>query len=215
VIPGASVTSGLASNLIAEGVGLVAGLIVTYVIVDRIVSARQRASYEPLREHVCKAIDEERNALSFWWARRLGLLAEDEAKSDPWTRDFSAKIASLVAPGRGDLGNTLARVLDAKDRRIIGDETAHVARGVSGLLDRWPQFLVSDQDLRVAVVEFEREARALEYLRDIGREMDDRKAKDLAESAIPVKSWLVFERLCTLSRVLHGNAKPAALESGR
>jgi hypothetical protein len=66
-------TNGLESNLVAEMVGLVVSVVVTYLIVDRIVQGRLEAQNRPLLARLRARIDYSVAMMAFSWGVVLGV----------------------------------------------------------------------------------------------------------------------------------------------
>ena len=101
-------TSGLASNLLAEMCGLVASIIVTYLILDRILDRRFKAHNKPLLRRLRDQIDYAVSMMSFSWSMAIGEARHEDA--------IEAAHGSMVHPVRerlapsGDSSELLAQM---------------------------------------------------------------------------------------------------------
>ena len=76
-----SLTDGLPSNLLAEAIGITGGLLVTYLIVEKVVKTRLKRDRKPLRERLIKELGVAVQFLTVAWSIRLYVITNEEIKS--------------------------------------------------------------------------------------------------------------------------------------
>jgi hypothetical protein len=102
---------GIQSNLLAELIGLIASIIATYLIVDKIIDANRRRHHRPLRELLRRVTGQSLAAISHFWAYQMGLVT---------VRDLQAAIEAELADrvsGYTDIIETRLFALDGAAER--------------------------------------------------------------------------------------------------
>jgi hypothetical protein len=139
-----AVTDGLASNLIAEAVGLVAGAFFTYVIVDGLIQRRSHAQTRPLLRRLRDRIDEAVEAMALSWAVVLGMARPEEAIADE-RHDYIPKVTErLGAAADPEQLLDAVRTNDPQGAWRIASLMDESASTVLSLADRVPNVTTSD-----------------------------------------------------------------------
>lgn len=160
-----SLTDGLASNLIAEFIGLVTGLIITYLIIDRVVQRRLRAHNRPLLRRLRERIEHSESMLSFSWAVALGAAGVAElVDADPakLRRDVRQRLDPLKEST--DRLTVQMKGADPAAPLVLAGFTIESASGITILADRFSQAIAADFELQEKIADLENLARNIEVI---------------------------------------------------
>ena len=139
-------TRGLESNLVAEMVGLIVGVAITYLIVDRIVQSRLRSQNRPLLKRLRERIDYAVAMMAYSWGIVLGVAGTDdavEASRGSLIAEISSRLDSHSAESlAGEM-----RVRDPEGPLLLGTFTLENANRVIMLSDRLSHITATDGTL--------------------------------------------------------------------
>ncbi len=157
-------TDGLEPNLVAEFAGLLASVVVTYVIVSRIVQRRLRSQNRPLLVRLRERIDYAVGMMAFSWGVVLGMAnASDavDASRGAITDEVRRRLES--SDGRGLVAEMRSRfsdgpqmlgtfMLENADRVVaFSDRVSHVTAEDIGFEERLADFNEVVEDIAIAV----------------------------------------------------------------
>lgn len=142
-------TRGLEPNIVAELAGLVAGIIVTYFIVDRVVSTRFKAHNAPLLHRLRARIDYAVAMLGYSWAVAIG-----EARGEDAAAASSGKYVRPMEQLLGDRASSTRPLLD-RLRSASGDAplliatlTVENATRITDFAERLASVVATDVELQ-------------------------------------------------------------------
>jgi hypothetical protein len=144
-----SFTDGLASNLVAEFVGLLAGIVVTYFIVDRVVSARLKAHNKPLLRRLRDRIEYAVAMMAYSWSVVLGVARAEDAPVAS-RGSFVSPIEELLCAPSASAQSILAQLRAASSDAplLIATLTVENVTRISSLAERLASIVATDLALQ-------------------------------------------------------------------
>ncbi len=142
-------TNGLESNLVAEMVGLLAGIVLTYLIVDRVVSARLKAHNKPLLRRLRERIEYAVAMMAYSWAVAFGVArAEDGATASRGS--FVSSIEELLCAPAASVQSILDQLRSASSDAplLIATLTVEDVTRISSLAERLASVVATDLALQ-------------------------------------------------------------------
>lgn len=140
---------GLESNLVAEFIGLLAGVVVTYLIVDRVVSARLKAHNKPLLRRLRDRIEYAVAMMAYSWAVALGRArAEDAAVASRGS--FVSPIEELLCAPSASVQSILDQLRSTSSEAplLIATLTVEDVTRISSLAERLASVVATDLALQ-------------------------------------------------------------------
>lgn len=158
----ASLTDGLASNLIAEFIGLISGLIVTFLIVDRLTRRNLRLHYKPLSARLKAGVTSTVSSMLVAWAVALDIITTADTLSGGRPALDERVHNRLEALGE-ELGATILEIDTAGASRLAA-ATIEAGSEITHIADRLMQVVSSDVDLQALIADFEDAVDAVERI---------------------------------------------------
>lgn len=155
---------GWAGNLTAELVGVVLGLLVAYVVADRVVRWRLRRERRPLRQRLVGRLQSELRMIAVSWGYRLGTSGPGEATNR--SVDVEARVEAELAryPSASDTQELIGRVERRDPRGLVrlAREISEDIRGVTRATDRYADIVAEDPTLHGLIGDLEEVGTSLE-----------------------------------------------------
>lgn len=184
---------GLESNLVAEFVGLIAGIAVTYFIVDRVVSARLKAHNKPLLHRLRDGIEYAVAMMAYSWAVALGVArAEDAATASRGS--FVAPMEERICAPPGSSQSVLDQLRTASSDAPLLIATLTVENGtrISSLAERLASVVATDLALQEQLADLD------SIVADL--ELSVRHWARIEESAVRESEATIVDRACDAFR---------------
>ena len=198
-------TDGLPSNLLSEFVGLIASIVATYLILDRLIERNRKRHFEPLKRSLYRAAGQNLAAITHLWAFTMG-------------KANSHDLEEALEHDLGEVIEDLARRIEAEMQRLEGSAEARaefaartggrieqIARetfeditGIGEVANRVAQVVYDDIELERRLADLSADARALDHVRSFAEYLDNAPANAGASRAgdAPIDLLMVLSLRC-------------------
>jgi two-component sensor histidine kinase len=165
-------TDGLQSNLLSEFCGLIASIIATYLILDRLIERNRKRHHEPLKRSLHRAVGQNLAALAHLWAFTM-----DRANGHDLEEALGRELHIVIADLSGRIENELRLLESSAEARATFMERGHVepdeiARetfeditGVGEVANRVSQVVLDDIKLEQMLADLAADVRTLDHVR--------------------------------------------------
>ncbi len=180
-------TDGLQSNLLSEFCGLVASIIATYLIFDRLIERNRKRHFAPLKRSLRRAVGQNLAAISHLWAFTMekanGHDIEEGLQRDTSLviEDYGARIEDQLRLLEGSQEARAEFISRARfEANEIARETVEDIVGISDVANRVSQVIIDDITLEGMLADLAADARALDHVRSFGEYLSNVKMSDEA-----------------------------------
>lgn len=192
-----------ASNLLAETVGLVVGLIVTYIIVDWVVKNRLENQESPLRSRFSTGTRASVALLHFSWAMVLGLVTPAELASGQYAL-LAERVRSQIVGQPPESLIQRIRSNDLEGVELLAKYTVANVEKITRLADRFAAVISRDVQLVGMVADVEDGAREVALALQGRGASTDITFLDLVDAGIVALARTTWEQACTLDAHIEG-----------
>jgi hypothetical protein len=192
-------TDGLQSNLLSEFCGLIASIIATYVILDRLIERNRKRHQAPLKRTLRRAVGQNLVAIAHLWAFTL-----DRANSNDLEEALERDLPAVIDDFSRRIENDIRLLEDSEGVRAefisrghvepdeIARETFEDITGIGEVASRVAQVVFEDITLEQMLADLASDARTLDHVRSFAEYLVNVKM----DSEAPLDLLVVLSLRC-------------------
>jgi hypothetical protein len=198
-------TDGLQSNLLSEFCGLIASIIATYLILDRLIERNRKRHFAPLKRSLHRSVGQNLAAITHLWAFTMEL-ADGHDLEEGMRRelhevvhDFECRIEDqmrLLESSSAARAEFISRAHVEPDE--LARETFEDVTGIGEVANRVSQVVFDDITLEGMLADLAADARALDHVRSFAEYLVNVKMDEAPLDLMVVLSISCYRRTQTV-----------------